>query len=251
MFKPFIRNQDFLLPPSLRDLIPEDDLVYRVVEVTELLNLQPLYNRYDSLGQNSYHPAMLISVLFYAYSQGVFSSRKIAQRLKRDVHFMHLSGMQMPDHSTISDFRKNNIDLLKGYFIDIVHICQSAGMAALKSISIDGTKIQASASNKKTRSKDALAAQAEAIQAEIDRLLQLADKTDESEEAVQSVDEQDVLVRQIGGLDKLRCNLKEAKEKLDNNLKQTQVNLTDPDLTALKQDTAISRCLLTKLSRKR
>lgn len=71
---------------------------------------------------------------------------------------MHLSGMQMPDHRTISDFRKNNIDLLKEYFVEIVHICQSAGMAALKSISIDGTKILASASNKKTRTKDVLAA---------------------------------------------------------------------------------------------
>ncbi len=234
MFKPFTRNQDFLLPPSLRELIPQGDLVYLVTEVTELLNLQPLYNRYDSLGQNSYHPAMLISVLFYAYSQGVFSSRKIAERLQRDVHFMYLSGMQTPNFRTISDFRKNNIDLLKGYFVQIVRICQSAGMAALKSISIDGTKIQASASNKKTKNKDALTAQAEAIQAEIDRLLQLAEKTDESEEVASATDEKAVLARQIGDLDKLRLKLQKAKNKLDCNTRQSTINLTDPDCRSLK-----------------
>lgn len=79
MFKSFNRDQEFLLPPSLRDLIPDDDLVHLIVEVVGLLDLKPLYKKYDSLGQNSYHPAMLLGVLFYSYSRGIFSSRKIAE----------------------------------------------------------------------------------------------------------------------------------------------------------------------------
>ena len=85
LFKPFNRNQEFLLPPSLQELIPNDDLVYVVAQTTELLHLQPLYDRYDTLGQNAYHPGMLLSVLFYAYARGTFSSRKIARQLKENV----------------------------------------------------------------------------------------------------------------------------------------------------------------------
>jgi len=227
MFKPFNRNQEFLLPPSLRDIIPEGDLVYLVAEVTELLNLQAIYRQYDNLGQNGYHPAMMLAVLFYSYANGVFSSRKIEQCLRTDVRYMYLSGMQTPNFRTISDFRKDNIDLLKGYFVKIVRICQSAGMAALNSVAIDGTKIQASASNKKTKSKDALEAEFEAIQDEIDRLLRLADETDNSENEAHSIAEQNA--PGIDDLDKLRQKLQEAKDQLEENPKQTRVNLTDPE----------------------
>jgi len=151
LFKPFNRDQEFLLPPSLRDIIPDGDLVYLIAEVMELLDLRQLYDRYDSLGQNAYHPAMILSVLFYSYANGIFSSRKIEEQLKVNVRYMYLSGMQTPNHRTISDFRKNNIDLLKGYFVDIVRICQSAGMAAMNSISIDGTKILSSRIKKSKR----------------------------------------------------------------------------------------------------
>lgn len=217
------------MPPSLRDLIPEGDLVFLVAEVTEVLDLQRLYSRFDSLGQNGYHPGMLLGVMFYSYANGIFSSRKIEERLRTDVRYMYLSGVQKPNFRTISDFRKNNIDLLKDYFVQIVHICQSAGMAALKSIAIDGTKIHASASNKKTKNKDQLAAEVEAIQNEIDRFLRLADEADKAENDMQSVAEQDALEKQIVNLVELRRKLQGAKEQLDNNPKQNRINLTDPE----------------------
>ena len=148
-------------------MIPDDDLVYLIVEVVDFLDLKPLYKKYDSLGQNSYHPAMLLGVLFYSYSKGIFSSGKIAEQLKGSVRFMYLSGMQTPDFRTISDFRKNNIDLLKEYFVEIVHICQQAGMASVNNVSIAGTKMLANASSKRSKSSDAIAEELEKVQQQI------------------------------------------------------------------------------------
>lgn len=227
MFKDFNRNQDFLLPPSLGDLIPENSLVYVVAEVIEKLDLQPLYDRYDPLGQNGYHPAMMLGVLFYAYANGIFSSRKIATQLKQNICFMYLAGMQTPDFRTISDFRKNNIDLLKHYFCQIVQTCREAGMTPLNSIAIDSSKVQAAASRKKTVDGDTLAEQLAATQQEIDRLLKAAEDIDREEE--RTTDDRTPAALQIKNLKQIRQRLKDAKARLDDNPRQKKVNLTDPD----------------------
>lgn len=235
MFKPFNRNQNYLLPPCVSDLIPKGDLVFFIAEAAGMINLKPMYDRYDTLGQNAYHPAMLLSVLFYSYAKGIFSSRKIAEKLSYDVRFMYLAGMQTPDFRTISDFRKDNIDLLKGYFVEIVRMCQKAGMVTLESISIDGTKMQASASHKKTKTRDALTEQLEAIQQEIDRLLKAAEETDKAEDQLHPPDdEQTVLTAQVKDLEELRQRLKDAKAQLDEGPRQKQINLTDPDCRVFK-----------------
>lgn len=230
MFKPFDRNQDYMLPPSLRELIPEGDLVYFIAEVTDHLDLTQLYMRYDSLGQNAYHPGMMLSVLFYAYSRGVFSSRKIAEQLTESVRFMYLSGMQRPDFRTIADFRKDNIDLLKKYFVDIVRLCMELGMAPLNNISIDGAKVKASASKKRMKDREAIAGQLAEVEAEIARLLEHAQSVDQNEEDEDSHHEPGTPADlQLHDLQHLRDKLQEAKSKLDINPGQKEVNLTDPD----------------------
>jgi transposase len=230
MFKPFYRNQDFLLPPSLGEMIPAGDLVYLVAEVVDLLDLSPLYRKYDSLGQNAYHPGMLLGVLFYAYSQGVFYSRRIAERLRFDVRFMYLSGMQYPDFRTIADFRKDNNDLLQKYFTEIVRLCMEAGMVSLNHIAIDGTKVKASASKKRMKERDALAAQLAEVEAEIARLLEHAQSVDRSEEEDDSPHHPNSpLGTQLNDIQQIRDKLREAKSKLDADPNQKQVNLTDPD----------------------
>lgn len=235
MFKSFNRDQEFLLPPSLRDLIPDDDLVHLIVEVVGLLDLKPLYKKYDSLGQNSYHPAMLLGVLFYSYSRGIFSSRKIAEQLKESVRFMYLSGMQTPDFRTISDFRKNNIDLLKEYFVEIVHICQQAGMASVKSVSIDGTKILANASTKRSKSSDAIAKQLEEVQQQINQLMKAAEEADRADEQHDTSDDDPTLLdTQLTDLKELRSKLQDVKDRLDQSKNQTKINLTDPDCRNMK-----------------
>ncbi len=235
MFKSFNRDQEFLLPPSLRDLISDDDLVYLIVEVVDILDLQPLYNKYNSLGQNGYHPAMLLSVLFYSYSKGIFSSRKIAEQLKESVRAMYLSGMQTPDFRTISDFRKNNIDLLKEYFIEIVRICQQAGMASVNSVSIDGTKILANASSKRSKSSDAIAEELEMVKQEISHLMKAAEDADRADEQHDTPDGDPTLAdTQLTDLKELRSKLQDAKDQLDQSKNQTKINLTDPDCRNMK-----------------
>ncbi len=235
MFKSFNRDQEFFLPPSLRDLIPDDDLVYLILEVVSVLDLKPLYKKYDSLGQNGYHPAMLLSVLFYSYSKGVFSSRKIAEQLKESVRFMYLSGMQTPDFRTISDFRKNNIDLLKQYFVEIVHICQQAGIATVNSVSIDGTKMLANASSKRSKSSDAIAEQLEKVQQQINQLMRAAEDADRADEQHDTSDGDSTLLdTQLTDLKELHAKLQDAKDQLDQSKNQTHINLTDPDCRNMK-----------------
>jgi len=227
MFKSFNREQEFLLPPSLSELIKEDDLVFLITEVVELLDLEPLYNKYSSLGRHAYHPAILLSVLFYSYSQGVFSSRKIAERLCYDVRFMYLTGMQIPDFRTISDFRKDNIDLLKSYFVAIVRLCQEIGMVPLRFVAIDGSKIHASASVKQSKDREALSKQLAEVEARIAELLAYAQQID-SEEEDNAVPSSPAGI-QLKDMRQLRDRLKAAKAKLDNDSNQTRVNLTDVD----------------------
>lgn len=230
MFKTFNRDQEFLLPPSLSDLIPADDLVYLIVEVVGLLDLKPLYKRYDTLGQNSYHPAMLLSVLFYAYARGTFSSRKIEKQLKENVCFMYLSGMQTPNFRTISDFRKDNFDLLKQYFVEIVHICQQAGMATVNNVSIDGTKILANASSKRSIGNDALSDQLAQVEQQIDLLMYAAEAADRADEQADKPDgDRALLDRNLSDLKGLHTKLRAAKDRLDQGKTRSNINLTDPD----------------------
>lgn len=95
---------------------------------------------------------------------------------------MYLSGMQMPNFRTISDFRKDNIDLLKQYFVEIVHICQQAGMATVNNVSIDSTKLLANASSKQSKSCDALTDQLEQVQAQINHLMQAVEDADKADD---------------------------------------------------------------------
>jgi len=224
MFKPFHRDQEYLLPPSLQDLIPDGDLVYVVAEAVNLLNLHPLYVRYHRLGQNAYHPGMLLSILFYAYARGTFSSRRIADQLRENVRFMYLSGMQRPDFRTLSDFRKDHSDLLKIYFVQIVQICQAAGMISLRDIAIDGSKIKASASERHHIQRHQLMDQLKAVENQIDRLFEAAEEVDQIED-----DADDDNTSGSPRLSALRDKLRAAKAKLDASLKMKQVNTTDID----------------------
>ena len=225
MFKPYNLNQEMLLPTDLKEIIPKEDLVFTIAEAVHLLDLEPLYNRYCKEGQHGYHPAMLLSVLFYSYAKGVFSSRKIAQQLKENVRFMYLSGRQSPDFRTISDFRKNNIDLMKGYFAQIVVLCMNAGIVPLNSVSIDSSKFHASASNKKTLKKEELLEKLKATEKEIEKLLREAEKADEQDDLCAVENAQST----VQNLQKLREKMLEAKKVLDENPGIKNVNTTDPE----------------------
>jgi transposase len=235
MFKEYNRDQDFLLPPSFGELIPAGDLVNIIAEVVDRFDLKPFTKRYDPLGQNAYHPRMMLALLFYAYSQGVFSSRKIAERVHYDVRFMFIAGHQTPDFRTIADFRKNHIDLMPRFFRQILHVCRELGLLQLRMVAIDGTKIKARASSEKVKSRDALSKELKEIDAEVARLLAWAQQTDDRE----SADSAEAEVNQLTGLEianrrELQAKLREALERLDEEPGRDNINLTDPDCRNMK-----------------
>jgi len=127
-FKEYNQDQLFLLPPSLHEFLPEGHLARVINDIVDALDLRELYDRYSDLGCSAFHPQMMLKVLFYGYATGERGSRVISHRLRSDVGYMYLSGLQQPDFRTINRFRKDNIDLLKGLFVQVVRLCREMGM---------------------------------------------------------------------------------------------------------------------------
>jgi transposase len=146
MFKEYNQQQLFLLPPDLSELVPEDHLARVINDIVDKIDIRELELQYSEIGQNGYHPRMMLKVIFYRYATGVRSSRKLAQKLREGVIYMWLSGMQRPDFRTLALFRQQRLQEIKKIFTEIVKICMEMGMVKIGKVYIDGTKIEANAS---------------------------------------------------------------------------------------------------------
>jgi len=145
-YRPYRQHQLSLLPPSLDELIPENHVVRLLNTVVEGLDLSGIESTYRGKGAPAYHPRMLLKVVVYAYLCNTYSSRKIEARVKSDIHFMWLSGMQMPDHNTINRFRSTRLKgTLKAVFGQVVGLLAGEGLVSLEKVYVDGTKIEANA----------------------------------------------------------------------------------------------------------
>lgn len=228
-FKDYDQNQQFLLPPALQDFIPDEHLARIVNEVVETLDLSELYNRYSDRGCTAYHPQMMLKLLFYGYATGERSSRLLASRAGSDMAYMYLAGMQRPDFRTINRFRKDNIGVLKGLFVQIVRLCGAMGMLSIGKIAIDGTKVKASASYSKTIKGKELADEISAIEREIAGILRESEEIDGKEDHEQGEDSSVYEVpKELGDKQKLKEKLEEAKKKLTAS-GHKDINLTDSD----------------------
>jgi len=139
-------GQAMLLPPSLDELIAEGHLVRVVNRVIEGIDLSALLAKYVGGGTSAYHPAMLLKVLVYAYTQRIYSSRQIAKALRENVHFMWLSGMSRPDFRTINGFRGERMkDVIQEVFAAVVEVLVAEGHIQLEHYFVDGTKVEANA----------------------------------------------------------------------------------------------------------
>ncbi len=164
IFKDYRQDQHFLLPPSLDEFIPENHEVRIINDMVGSLDLSSLRDKHSGGGSPAYDPAMMLKVLIYAYSLGIYSSRKMVRELKTDTAFMYLSAMQCPDFRTLCLFRSANTDVLPEIFVEVVRLCASLGMVKLGHIAIDGTKLKANASVRRSLRKDEL-------EKEIDRVI--------------------------------------------------------------------------------
>jgi transposase len=175
------REQTMLMPYNLGDWLPDHHLARFVVDVVDKLDMRWVYNQYQGVGSTAYDPRMLLSLLFYGYSTGVFSSRKIEGSTYDSVAFRFIAGNHHPDHDTISEFRKRFLGQIKGWFKEILLIGRELGLVKIGNIYIDGTKVQANASRHKAMSYEYIQKLEKQLEEEIEKLLDLATSKDESE----------------------------------------------------------------------
>jgi transposase len=158
-FLPCDRDQPLLLPPDLRDWLPEDHLAWFVIESVEGLDLSSFYAAYraDGHGRSAHDPRMMVTLLLYAYATGERSSRQIERRLRVDVAHRVIAAGQMPDHATIARFRVRHQDSLAALFSQVLGLCVEAGIASAAVVAVDGTKVAADASGRENKSHEEIA----------------------------------------------------------------------------------------------
>lgn len=185
-FLPYDLDQQILLRPNIRDWLPENHLAHFILDVVASLDLSAIYKVYDqkdNRGRLAFNPSMMVSLLVYGYCVGKFSSRKIERATYDEVAFRVLSADQHPDHDSIAAFRKQHLATLGGLFVQILQLCQKAGLVKLGHISVDGSKIQANASKHKAMSYARMNEAEQRLNQEIMDLLQKAQEIDAKEDA--------------------------------------------------------------------
>lgn len=183
-FRRWDPGQGLLLPPSVDDFVPSDHPARLVRElVSQDLDLSGVLSSYEGhRGQPPYHPVMMTALLLYAYTTGVFSSRKIARGCVERVDFMAVTSLEKPDFRTISDFRKRHLAALEKLFVQVLRLCQKAGLVKLGHVSLDGTKVQANASKHKAMSYERMCAEEKRLEEEVRGWMRRAQEQDQEED---------------------------------------------------------------------
>lgn len=185
-FKRYDPNQSFVLPPDIRDWLPENHLSFFINDMVDTLDLAEIYDYYErsERGQPPYNPSMMVKVILYAYCVGKPGSRRIEKALQEEVAFRVLGAGNYPDFRTISDFRKIHISPLSRLFIQILKLCRKAGLVDNNIVSLDGTKVQANANMDNNRDYATLCEDEEELRKRIEADLRKAIEIDEKEDAL-------------------------------------------------------------------
>jgi transposase len=216
-FRKWTPDQLWLLPPSPRDWLDENHLVYFLLDVVGEMDLSPFFERYRNsvTGQPPFHPRMIVTLLLYAYCKGVFSSRKIMSRCHEDIAFRVIVGEDIPDFRTISDFRKDNLSHMKSLFVQTLMVCQQAGLVKLGRVALDGSKVKANASRHKAMSYERMLETEQRLQQEIDALLTEAERVDEEDDAQFGDRHGDELPDELARRETRLKKIREAREALE------------------------------------
>jgi len=184
-FRCYLPEQNLLLPPSLREWLPEDHLAYFVSDVVDQLDLSAIESVYEEedRGQPPYHPRMMTKILIYGYCVGVFSSRKMQKRLVEDVAFRVLAAGNQPDFRTLSDFRKLHLRALEKLFQQVLRITLETGAMKLGRVALDGSKVGANASKHKAMSYRRMEETEKGLREEVQKLLSQAEAADQEEDS--------------------------------------------------------------------
>ncbi len=217
-FRPWEVDQAWLLPPSIHEFVPPGHLAHFVRDtVREALDLSAILGEYSELrGYPPYHPGMLVALLLYGYSRGVYSSRQLARACEERVDFMALTGLNRPDFRTISDFRKRHLVALADLFGQVLKLCRAAGLVQLGHVAVDGTKLKANASRHKAMSYGRMKVTEPALAAEVQAWLVRADREDAAEDQAHGADRRgDELPDWAADKQRRLAKIREAKALLE------------------------------------
>ena len=239
-FRPYAPDQLLLLPPSLREWLPEDHPVYFVNDLVETLDLQPILSSYEEdRGFPPYHPVLMTKLIIYGYVRGVRSSRKVQSACLEDVAFRILAAGQAPDFRTIAAFRARHLGALEDAFAQVVQLCRKAGLAKLGHVAVDSTKVRAHASKHKAMSFGRMKDEEERLGAEIRRWFEECAEVDATEDELFGPDKTgDELPEELADPKRRLQKIQEAKAALeaeaqakgeDEPKPKAQRNFTDPD----------------------
>lgn len=273
------RGQTTLMPYDLEEWLPQDHLARFTVEIVDRLDFTRIYAQYRGTGTAAYDPKLLLALIFYGYSTGIFSSRKIESATYDSVAFRFIAGNQHPDHDTIAGFRKRFLGEIKGWFKEILLIGKELGLVKLGNVYLDGTKIQANASKHRAMSYEYMKRLEEQLESEINKLLAIASSTDETEKP-EKMDVPAELKRRENRLEKIKAakaavearateRYKQEKEEYDKKIKARtekeektgkkikgkapkepenkpnetdQYNFTDPESRIMKTSSGFNQC---------
>ena len=240
-FRPYDQDTLLLMPPSVRDWVPADSLAAFINDLVDELDLAPFLAAHDEpRGMPPYHPAMMLKVLLYGYATGVRSSRKLEARLANDVGFMFLAGQARPDHKTISSFRHRHLAAFGALFLQVLSLCQEAGLVKLGRVALDGTKVKANASKHKAMSYARMTEREAQLAAQVQAILDEAEAVDAAEDAEFGDARGDELPPELRTHEGRLAKIREAKAALEQQARErtgnpdavpepkAQRNFTDP-----------------------
>jgi transposase len=242
-FRPYDQDSLLLMPPSVRDWVPADSLAAFLDDVVDQLDLAPFLAAHDEpRGMPPYHPALMLKVLLYGYATGVTSSRKLEGRLAADVGFMFLAGQARPDHKTISSFRHRHIGAFSSLFLEVLRLCQAAGLVKLGRVALDGTKVKANASKHRAMSYGRMAEREAQLAAQVKAILDEVEAVDAVEDALYGDARGDELLpEELRTREGRLAKIREAKAALEREVSErtgkadavpdskAQRNFTDPE----------------------
>lgn len=197
------------------DFLPTDDPVFIYADIFKQLDTSTIDAKYQVIGQRGFDPKMMMGLLIYSYSHGVFSSREIASRCRRDLGFMYLSWMLFPDFRSISDFRKDNIEAFKVFFKESVLLAKAEGMVNLGHVSLDGSKFKADTSKHKAMTYARMSKREEELLEEIRELLDKANRVDQAEDSFLKDSDGEAISEDIQFKEKRLETIRQAKKALE------------------------------------
>jgi transposase len=204
------REQAFLLPPDLRDWVPEDDLAHFVIEAVERVAIGAFEVNERGTGSAQYHPRMMLALLIYCYANGIFSSRRIERATHRDIGVRFVTANQHPDHDTIATFRRRNFAAVSASFLQVLLLAKELRLLKVGIVSVDGSKVDANASKHRSVTYGRAGELVDQLKLEIADLLDRAAAAD-----ARSEDDPQALPKEIGRLEALRAKLDAARQRLE------------------------------------